>query len=32
MFEGEQSVPSNAELRRTAADAARAFLAAYGAR
>jgi TetR/AcrR family transcriptional regulator, mexJK operon transcriptional repressor len=32
MFEGEQSVPSNAELRRTADEAARAFLAAYGAR
>jgi TetR/AcrR family transcriptional regulator, mexJK operon transcriptional repressor len=32
MFEGEQSVPSDAELERTADDAARAFLAAYGAR
>ena len=30
MFEGEQSVPPNAELQRTADDAARAFLAAYG--
>ena len=32
MFEGEQSVPSDAELQRTADDAARAFLAAYGPR
>jgi TetR/AcrR family transcriptional repressor of mexJK operon len=32
MFEGERSVPSPAERRRTADDAARAFLAAYGAR
>jgi hypothetical protein len=32
MFEGEQSVPSDAELQRTADDAARAFPAAYGAR
>jgi TetR/AcrR family transcriptional regulator, mexJK operon transcriptional repressor len=32
MFEGEQSVPSNTVLQRTADDAARAFLAAYGAR
>jgi hypothetical protein len=31
MFEGERSVPSPAERQRTAADAARAFLAAYGA-
>jgi TetR/AcrR family transcriptional regulator, mexJK operon transcriptional repressor len=31
MFEGEQSVPSNPELQRTADDAARAFLAAYSA-
>jgi TetR/AcrR family transcriptional regulator, mexJK operon transcriptional repressor len=32
MFEGEQSAPPDAELQRTADDAARAFLAAYGAR
>jgi hypothetical protein len=32
MFEGEQSIPSDAELQRTADDAARAFLVAYGAR
>jgi TetR/AcrR family transcriptional regulator, mexJK operon transcriptional repressor len=32
MFEGERSVPSPAERQRTADDAARAFLAAYGAR
>jgi TetR/AcrR family transcriptional regulator, mexJK operon transcriptional repressor len=32
MFDGEQSTPSDAELQRTADDAARAFLAAYGAR
>jgi TetR/AcrR family transcriptional repressor of mexJK operon len=32
MFEGEQSVPSDAELRRTADEATRAFLAAYGPR
>lgn len=32
MFDGEQSIPSDAELQRTADDAARAFLAAYGAR
>ena len=32
MFEGEQSVPSDAERRRTADDAARVFLAAYAAR
>jgi hypothetical protein len=31
MFEGERSVPSDGELRRTADDAAPAFLAAYGA-
>jgi TetR/AcrR family transcriptional repressor of mexJK operon len=31
MFEGEQSVPSNPELQRTADDATRAFLAAYSA-
>jgi TetR/AcrR family transcriptional repressor of mexJK operon len=32
MFEGEQSVPPDTELQHTADDAARAFLAAYGAR
>jgi TetR/AcrR family transcriptional repressor of mexJK operon len=31
MFEGERSVPSDEELQRTADDAARAFLAVYGA-